>query len=408
VLEQKVRDLSSVFNNYQEIFASSVKLTVFTSTVYFINSEGSEVQFPYNVVTLSAAATSMATDSDPLNKKIVYFVGDPGELPSVDEIHHDIEKMAENLIALRNASRFEDDYFGPVLVIGEVAAETLEKFLFSGSDALIARRENLQAGSQQSVYYTQNQNSLQAKIGKPVLSKALTISAEPFLEEYQGTKLLGSFRVDAEAVVPPEKMVLVEKGVLKTLLNGRTPSREVPNSNGHMRFDYSQRGLNKTVGPGVIRIQADTSLPIPEMKQELIRQAEELGLEYALIIKSLDVGGSDKPFCFYKLDIKTGEEELTRAVRLRNLSLYSFRRSPVFSSEVLVHNTLVPAIIQGRDASSGVPSSFILPKAILLKEIEMESYRKPLTSLLPLIENPVGMKNADEKAISTGEKLGQE
>lgn len=402
-LENKARELSALFDEIPDVFTSKVKISLFESTVYFINSEGSEIQFPLSIATLSVQARSMTYDSDRLNKKIHYIAGSLSELPSDKSIKEDIQKMLDNLLALKSIPRFEDDYFGPVLVIGEVAAETIEKFLFTGSDALISNRETLQSGNLQSVYYTRNPNSLQAKIGKTVISNDLTVTAEPYLKEYDGYKLLGSFNVDAEAVIPPEKLVLIENGVLKTLLNGRTPSREIPNSNGHMRFDYSQRGLNKMVGPGVIRISAKNGISIEKMKEELIRQAKELGLEYALMIRSLDVGGSSKPFNFYKINIQTGEEELTRAVRLRNLSLYSLRRSPVFSESVLVHNTLLSRQRQNSDALSGIPSSFIMPEAILLKEVELESYRKPLTSLLPLIDNPVGKTGTKEKSHSVGE-----
>ncbi|MBN1949600.1 MAG: hypothetical protein JW801_00250 [Bacteroidales bacterium] len=399
-LEKNARWLSAIFRDYPEIFSSSVQMNVFQSTVYFVNSEGSQTVFPFCMATLTIQASTMADDSDNLSSDIVYVTRKISEWPTMDKLGEEVEVMISNLVKLRETPRFEEDYFGPVLVIGEVAAETLERFLFSGNDALIANRETLQSGNQRSVFYAENENSLQSKVGKPILGKNMTITAEPFLRTYKGIELLGNFEVDAEAVVPPEKLVLVENGVLKTLLNGRTPSREVPNSNGHMRFDYSQGGLTKAIGPGVIRISATDTMPVAALKEELISQAKELGLDYAIMIKSLDVGGSDKPINFYKIDVNTGEEILTRAVKLRNLSRHSFRRAPIFSDEVLVHNTLLPSGQGSGVGNSGIPSSFIVPKAVLLKEVEIESYRKSLTSLLPLIENPVGIERDEEKAFS--------
>lgn len=398
-IENTARELSALFKDQPDIFSSSVKIKVFQSTVYFINSEGTEVQFPMNITTLSVQAGSMTEDSDKLSKTLNYVASSPEKLPDLVDLESDISVMVDNLLNLRNTPRFEDDYYGPVMVVGEVAAETLENFLFAGSDGLIAFRETLQSGSQQSVYYERNSNSLQTKIGKTVISDDLTVTAEPFLTEYNGVPLLGSFNIDAEGVIPQEKLVLIENGVLKTLLNGRTPSREVPASNGHTRLDYSNMGLNKQVGPGVIRFKASNTISLDDMKQELIAFAKEQKQEYAMMIKSLETGGFDKPFNFYLIDVNTGEEKLTRSVRLSNLTLQSLRRSPRFSESVLVHNTLLSAGQQRKNEVGGIPSSFIVPEAFLIKDVEMESTRKPLTSLLPLIENPVGNSAQTEKTL---------
>ena len=74
------------------------------------------------------------------------------------------------------------------------------------------------------------------------------------------------------------------------------------------------------------------------------------------------------------------------------------RQSPVFSGSVIVHNTLLSLSGKSTNGLAGVPSSFILPDAILLKNIEMQGTRKPLTSMLPILDNPV---RKNENTIST-------
>ncbi len=393
MLEEKVKFISGILKNFPEIYSSSVALSIFRSTVYFNNSEGTEVQFPFNITTLSVYAKTLSDDSERLNKNITYTVFIPDELPAADSIKKDILKMVDNLLALRSAERYDDNYYGPVLIVGEVAAETLERFLFSGSDALIASRENLQSSHQMNIYYEENSNALQARINKAIISSDLTITAEPFLREYQNIPLIGTFDIDAEGVIPEERLVLVQDGILKTLLNGRTPSRQVPQSNAHMRFNYSYNGLNKQSGPGVIRIENSNPVSFYNLKEQLLDRAREEGLDYAMMIKSLEVGGSDKPFNFFLVDVATGKEKLVRSVRLKNLTLQSLRHSPVFSDSIIVHNTLLPPGGNGSNGLAGIPSSFIVPNAILLNNIEMESTRKPLSSMLPILENPV-RKNA--------------
>ena len=390
MLEEKIKSISEIMKKFPDIYSSSVALSIFESTVYFTNSEGTEVQFPFNITTLTIFAGTLSEDSEKLNKNITYTVLLPDDLPPVDSVKKDIHTMTDNLIALKSAERYDDNYYGPVLIAGDVAAETFERFLFSGSDALIASRENLQSSNQMNMYYEDNTNALQTKINKTVISRDLTITAEPFLKSYQGIPLIGSFEIDAEGVVPPARLVLVENGILKTLLNGRTPSRQVPESNGHMRFNYSYSGLTKQVGPGVIRIANSHPVSYEKLKEQLLDRAREEGLDYAMVIKSLDIGGSDKPFNFYLVDVTTGEEKLIRSVRLKNLTLQSLRHDPVFSDSLIVHNTLLPLGGSGSNGLAGIPSSFIVPYAMLLNNVEMEGTRKPLTSMLPILENPVG------------------
>jgi len=402
VIEGKARELSLLFNDFPEIYNSGVTFSFFESTVYFLNSEGTQIQFPWNIVSLTIQAGTMANDSERLNRTLSYIAKSVKELPDEKELEKDIRKLIDNLLTLKDANRFEDEYTGPVLMIGETAAESLEKFLFSGSDALIAYRETLESSNQMNMYYEYNDNSLQSKINKLVVSKDLTVTAMPFMSEYNNIPLLGHYKVDAEGVVPPEKLVLVENGIIKTLLNGRTPSRHVPESNGHMRFDYNFRGLTNQVGPGVIMITSNTTHPIDALKKELIGKAAEMGLDYAIIIRSLDVGGSDKPYNYFKVNVADGTEEMIRAARLKSMTLQALRRNPQFSDQMMVHNTLLSTGNNGKGLS-GIPSSFILPDAMLLEELELESFRKPLTSMLPIIENPVGIDKQYQKTLNEDE-----
>jgi hypothetical protein len=389
-IEQKVKYLSEIFKNSPELYSSSVSMNAFRSTVYFINSEGTEIQFPFHVTTLSITTAILSNEGERINKNIIYTVSTPFELPAIETIEHDISILLDNLSALKNSERFKDNYYGPVLLAGEVAAETLEKFLFAGSDALIAERENLQSSNQMNMFYEQTDNSFQTRIGKSIFTKDLTIISEPFLREYRGIPLLGSYKVDAEGVIPSEKLILVKNGILETLLNGRTPSRFVPESNGHMRFSYNYNGVNKQVGPGVIRIENANPVPFKKLKEQLLEQAKAEGLDYAIMIKSIETGGSDKPFNFYLVSVETGEEKLVRSVQLKNLTMQSLRHSPVFSDSVIVHNTLLSTNENNNTGLAGIPASFIVPYAMLLREIEFEGTHKPLTSMLPVVENPVG------------------
>ena len=107
-LENTARQLSAVFLDYPAIYSSRVTLEAMQATVYFVNTEGTEVQFPFQLVSLTIQAGSMTDDSDPLNKVLHYLVNEPKQLPDTQSLIADIRAVAENIMALQQAPRFDD------------------------------------------------------------------------------------------------------------------------------------------------------------------------------------------------------------------------------------------------------------------------------------------------------------
>ena len=105
------------------------------------------------------------------------------------------------------------------------------------------------------------------------------------MKAYQGTELTGNFEVDAEGIVPPAELLLVKNGILVNQLNGRTPTKDVPNSNGHMRGSLYG---GKMIAPGILDMEVtEGALTNAELKQKLIQLAKEDNLEYAYILRSM-------------------------------------------------------------------------------------------------------------------------
>jgi hypothetical protein len=48
------------------------------------------------------------------------------------------------------------------------------------------------------------------------------------------------------------------------------------------------------------------------------------------------------------------------------------------------------SFMSGTDIINGLPSSFIVPDAILIKEVEIEGIAQPLSGNIPIVDNPVG------------------
>jgi hypothetical protein len=397
--ENIARELSSIFNNYPEIYYSDVTIIMYYADIYFINSEGTEVTLPLSLCSLVVSAQTIADDSEVINNQIIYYFSRPEDYPDLKLLKKDAEDMVNNLIALRSADVFEDSYSGPILITDQAVARLLAYNLFTGSNSLIAYREPLYANPQMAMYYGQTSFSTESKIGKKIISDYLSVTAQPRLNKYNDIDLLGSFYADAEGVIPPDNLVLIENGILKTLLNDRTPTKKIKESNGHNRYAIMNRGFTKQIGPGVILISCTEGKSKEGLKNELIEKAKEQNLDYAIIIKPVSLETNYRPVNIYKVSLEDGSEKLIRSVNLENLGDNNLKNIVSLSNNKIVYNTVFPegissnmfsSFTSGMDIINGLPSSFIVPDALLLEEIEIEGINKPLSGNLPIVDNPVG------------------
>ena len=169
----------------------------------------------------------------------------------------------------------------------------------------------------------------------------------------------------------------------------------VRESNGHNRFTIHGRGLSRRVGPSVIEITSTKSMPKESLKQKLIELAEEEDLEYAFIIRKAETGSFYQPVNIYKVNVKDGNEELVRSVTITSLAMKSLKKAECVSDSIIVFNTMISGgyrgmSMYGESVISGIPSSFIVPDAVLIKELEIQGAGQVYTNKLPVLENPVG------------------
>jgi hypothetical protein len=395
------RELSSVFKNYTEIQYSGVTAFQVHAVMYFVNSEGSETQIPFDMTLLTVIAFAQSDDGEMLNDQAQYCVTDPDHLPAIPQIKTDIAAMADNLLLKRTATPLDEDYNGPALIVGQSVASVFAQTLFSGKSSLIAYREPLYNTSQMSMFYGNNENSFESKIDKPVATKNITIKSIPKMKQYNGLSLVGCFDFDAEGVVPADELLLIENGVLKTLLNGRTPSRKINESNGHNRYVLYDGGITEDVAPGVIDISVTNGKPYEKLKEELLKDASDEGFSYALIIKPLKINSYNMPENIYRVSVADGSEELLRSYTVKPISENSLKKISSVSDKTMVHNFVLEDNSENQEVAtslmpyssmtipSGAPVSFIMPDAILLPEIEINKETRPIASEKPVVNNPI-------------------
>jgi len=364
-LENYIRVLSSVFSAYPDITNSAVVFRFSQGYKYLINSEGSVNRIPFSLGTLQITAQMKTKDGGMHFDQRVELCSKPDQLPGLEKIKAEVKAMADGIIGQSNFDLFKEEYTGPILFTDKAVSQLFLTNLFS-EDGLIAT--NTIPGLRG---YRQDQSgTTETKIGKLLFAEGMTVKALPKLKTYNNTELLGSFQVDDEGVVPEDETVLIEKGVLKNVLNDRTLTKEGQVANG-LGF-----------GPGVVDVSLATFNTSAELKAKLIAQAKKEGLEYGLLIKDAALGGIGL-VDVYKVSVENGKEELLRAAVLKPITLKNFRKILGATKERTVQNTFFGG--SGR----GDVISFIVPQALLLEEGELVEARMPFFTEEEFVPSPL-------------------
>ena len=389
-LEDKAVRYSAVFKNYPHIQTSSVVIDCEKGNEYFVNSEGTKIRKPINRFKIEVVATAIDKKGNRYSDYIVFFAASQEELPADIDADKAINQLAKNLQTLL-AAPLADDYVGPVLFKSEASANFFSQVL---SKSLSGKPAILTPGSIASQFIR--------KLGRKILPDFISIYDDPTVEEYNGTKLLGNYKIDDEGV-PAQKVSIIENGVLKNLLMCRKPTAKVLQSNGHGR-----KGLNKRIDarPGNVFITAAQTKSYDELKKDLIKMCKDMDLEYGLIVKKmsdvavfynnvanfsslLPTGKNTELFVSYPLEVykvfvKDGKEELVRGYNFANLNLKILKDIVAVGSDDSVYN------FENKGASGDLRTSFIAP-SVILDDVEMnaekDQNKRPFIMKHPIFSN---------------------
>jgi len=391
--KETVSRLSSIFREFPAIYDSSISLNVKYSHKYFINSEGTISHQPDNLVSLFVRAATQASDGMGLKHFVPSYGTSLEQLPSEKEMAASIRKMAEELTTITSAPVLEN-YIGPVLVTGQAASELFAQVL---APQLSGQRPPLMEQQQMAAMMTESK--LAARLNRRVLPSFFTVVDDPTQKTYEKQQLIGAYKVDDQGV-PARPVTLIERGVLKTLLMSRRPSKDISQSNGHGRA--MQLG-SPSVQIGNLFVQATGGKSFAELKQELIDLSQDQGLSHGLMITKFDNpgitgrefsmssfgmrGGPQQeqvtpPLLVYKVFVEDGREELVRGVTVAEMSVRMLRDIVAVGKDYYVNNKLMGgggimgllfsyAFSFGQGGALGIPTTVIAP-SVLFEEVELK------------------------------------
>lgn len=412
-MEEMMNVLSQTFAEFPELTHSGVNFYAYQADAYYLDSEGLKYKQPFNMLCVNIFAETMTDDGENLADAENIFRNDLSELPTTAQLQSHIREFASRLTELRHAPAIDVVYDGPVLFADEAAAALVKRTFFQQDNGLMASRKPIFGSAEVAQYYgryADKDNSSAALMNKKLISRDLTIKA------YNNSKLISGhvmdwakFPYDAEGYESEDEQLLVENGVLMQLLSDRRPCENAAYSNGHRRLALDELKLTTRLAPGIIRMESKNKTSYKQLKKKLISMAKAEDYDYCYIITKLpddDISynsGMDKytsdekvlrPIYCYRIEVKTGKEELVRQVKLSPLSAKTFKHVVSVSSEYQDYMTTFSKSPEKTYPAwhfnlFGVPCSFIVPQSILFEELELSKDENVNLQKAPFIDNPL-------------------
>jgi hypothetical protein len=382
--EELLRNLSAKFDAVPSVSHSSVRFRTISSTYRVVNSEGTMIRIPQELTDVTIRGEALAADGNKVWNYQAMVGLTAANMPEPAKLEKIAEDAAADLESMVKAP-LADDYSGPVLFEQEAAAQMLAATL---EDAVRLQRKPIAPpGSSEgqvleSVWAT--------KLGSKVLPEWLSVVDDPLKDSFHGVSLAGSYKVDDEGV-PAERVVLVDKGVLKGFLASREPVKTIKASNGHGRLP-GPWGSELAV-PGDLFVDASETTPEKDMKAKLIEKAKAAGLKYGLLIRRLDFpaaasveelqsmgrqlqkGGVSRtlnsPLLAYRVYLD-GREELVRGLRFKDFSAKDLRDVDVASDQPYVFNYVNNGSgFNYADSAQSATTSTVIAPSLLLDSVDL-------------------------------------
>lgn len=376
--EARLKRLSVPFKTHPLILRSSVSMQVSSMTHYFVDSEGAKLREPRFFARLGVWGSVRADDGMELDFYDAIEATSPDALPTEAEFEKRVARAIERLEALRAAPAIEP-YVGPAIITHRAAGVFFHEIF--GHRIEGHRQKDADEGK-----------TFTRKVGQRIVPDFISVTDDPTRSRWGDLPLNGFYLFDEEGQ-PAQKVNLVEKGVLRSFLQGRSPIKGFAASNGHGR---AQPGLAPVARQGNLIIESTKQLPPDQLRATLLDEVKKRGKPYGLVFEEISggftntrAGGAPQAFkvipqIVYRVYADGRPDELVRGVDLVGTPIASFERILATGDDAKVFNGFCGA------ESGWVPVSAIAP-SLLISDLEVERKAKgheraPLLAPPPLTD----------------------
>lgn len=380
-LESMAKRISSTFRHAAAIQSSQVQVQETNEVERFLNSEGSSYLRQIPEIALKASASTRSRDGMELRDSFAEYGRQLEDLPPRPAVQERVSSMIRELIALQHAAG-ERRYTGPVLFEKEAAAELFARY-FAGH---LCAQPRLKTNQAMLASMLGSQTPYLNHLGSRLLPDYLSLRDDPTQKEWEGQPLFGSYKVDEEGV-PARSTVLIQDGILKTLLTSRSPVRGILQSSGNMR-------TNGVTPSNLILTATKTSTP-EDLKTQLIDLLKKRNLEFGIIVHRMR-GNAIVSAVRISQD---GAETPMRNAVLSEFDYRSFKDIVAVSDSRTLYTAPSTARITNLFSGQGFDSedvlvSYVVP-SMLFEEVSFTRPNDP-TYKPPIVSSPLKEEQKDK------------
>ena len=371
--EETLRQASAAMTDSHVIHDGAVHLMAQAETRWFASTEGTRLRHAASRYSIAVSVNTVADDGASLALARTWSAHSADGLPDRAALVAEVDALEALMTRLRVAPE-QDPYTGPAILSDRATAVFFHEILGHRMEGHRLKQVN-------------DAQTLGSLVGQQIMPGFLSLYDDPGLARYAETDLNGFYAFDSQGV-PARRAVLVQDGVLQGFLESRSPSAGGIDSNGHGR---RQPGYDAVTRQGNLIVEASTSVSQAQLRDELIALARAEGLDYALLIDSIQGGvtttnrGNPNAFSVdvlvaWRVFVDGRPDQLVRGVDLIGTPLVTLGR--------IVRAGQVHEVFNGMcGAESGaVPVAAVAP-SILVSQVETQRKAKG-QSTPPLLPPP--------------------
>ncbi len=362
VWRQLLRSASARLREAPQLFHTLVDLQATALNRSFVSSDGSRVQTGDVRIDVTIFARTLSPRGEVLEVNRRFFASEATHLPNEAQLGDAVSEVIREADELRRAP-LGDTFDGPALLAGSAAGVFMHEVLGHRLEAEKLREESYG-------------KTFDGKLGEALMPSFLSVYDDPTVAGLGTVDLAGAYRFDDEGV-PAERAKLIESGLFRDVLRGRTAVLGFPRSNGHGR---RREGYPVFARQGNLVTQPSLAWPHDALRAELRAEAARQGKSYGIFVADIQSGSTHtaagggsqsvtvRPTQVFRVYTDGRSDERIRGVNLVGTPLTLLSKIMAAGDDYKAFNAVC-------GSGSGPVNHATISPSLLIRQVELERVR---------------------------------